>query len=168
MRGSNRISVSPCLPLFFLPRAANRVDAELRGVAWPNGRWAGWAAEGAVAWEIALELVVDARDSRAGDAPPVVGLQLGCRWHNERGCLTEVGVRIIAVPIGPLGAADGLHIASVAAAAVAAITAVARVRGAGRASAVAVSRIVVSASCDGTWSNNSVGGERHRGEHEGA
>ena len=67
-----------------LPRAADGVDAELRRVARPDRRRAERAAELAVAWVVALELVVDPRDPRAGHAPTVVGLQLGRRRHDER------------------------------------------------------------------------------------
>src|SRR5262245_37716723 len=57
-----------------LPRRPHVVHAELRGVARPDGRRAVRAAELAGAWVVALELVVDARDARAGHAPAPVRL----------------------------------------------------------------------------------------------
>ena len=71
------------------------------------------------AWVVALELVVDPRDPRAGHAPTLVGLHLGRRRHDERRRLAVFGVRVVAVPVVPLGPADRLHVAAVAAAAAA-------------------------------------------------
>lgn len=108
------IRSAPLPSPFSLPRAADGVHAELRRVAGPNGRRAEGAAECAVAWVVALELVVDSRDSRAGHAPAVVRLQHGRRRHDEHRRLAEFGVRVIAVPVVQPSALDGAHVVTIA------------------------------------------------------
>lgn len=104
----------PTLELLPLPRAADVIDAELHRVARPHRRRAEGAAVRTCAWVVALHLVINSRNARAGHAPTPVGLQVGRRRHDHgyRHAVRRVGV--VAVPVVPTGAMDGQHVTTIA------------------------------------------------------